>query len=171
MLKLDYFWRMLCHTAFSFDSFGVSVWMEKQEANARGWQDSEFLPLPRKSIHIWGAQLTSIPTSPTKRDELLRWPHPDAGFVLSWPCPTIRHACALSWIYVLAIVYARLCMLQVVGVCFWHWAVLGMSVLCSVRLTPLPVLVRASNGWVCALCSLSSTEASAKFTGFWVLLW
>lgn len=163
MLKLDYFWGMLCHRVFSFDSFGVSVWMGKQEANERGWQDYDFPTTSLRAHSHMGGSTYFYPILTNQMGWATKVTYPDVGFVLGWSCPTIRHACVLCWVYVLAIVCALLCMLQSGGSVFLTLGSTGMSVLCSVRLTRVPVLVRATNDWVWALCSLSSAEASAKF--------
>lgn len=146
----------------------MSGWESKKQMRGAGRTKISYHFFESPFTYWWLNILLSHPHQPNWWATKVTYP--DVGFVLSWSCPTIRHACVLCWVYVLAIVCALLCMLQVVGVCFWHWAALGMSVLCSVRLTRVPVLVRATNDWVWALCSLSSAEASAKFTRFWVLL-
>lgn len=148
---------------FSFDSFGVSVWMGKQEANERDWQDYDFLPLLWEPIHIWVSQHTSIPSSPTKWDELLRWP--TRMLALSSAGPALLLGMCVSCVgYMSWPLFVHYCACYKWWKCVsdtgQHWAWGSCALLDS----HVPVLVRATNDWVWALCSLSSTKASAKFT-------
>lgn len=110
MLKLDYFWRMLCHTVFSLDSFEVSVWMEKQEANER---DLTGLRFPTTSLrahsHVGGSTYfypiltnqmgwaTKARGDPTSADPalLLGMCVPCFGY-MSWPL-FVRYCVCYKW--------------------------------------------------------------------------
>lgn len=138
MLKWDYFWRMLCHTVVFFFFLTHLGWVFGEKIRKQtGWAGRtkifyNFLGTP--FTHGW-LNLTSVPSSPTERGwatkvrgdptHMLALSSAGPALLLDMCVPCVGY---MSWPF---IVCGLLCMLQLVGVCFWHRAALCMSVLCS----------------------------------------